>query len=83
MYHDEDADANEDDNHEEQLFTRSTIIDFDLAMEVSNDLVQFLSENGMEDVHVQNMFQVRSALEAAKLKIKLIQTDLKQYFSPE
>uniref|UniRef100_A0A1X7TZ47 Uncharacterized protein n=1 Tax=Amphimedon queenslandica TaxID=400682 RepID=A0A1X7TZ47_AMPQE len=80
---DENADANEDEKHKQQLCTCSTIRGFDLVIEVFNDLVKFLSENGMVEVHVQNMLQVRSSLEAAKLTIKLIQTDLKQYFRPE
>ena len=49
-------------------------------MSVSDDPVYFLYENGMEEI-VQNMFHVTCALEAAKLKTKLIQTDLTQYLS--
>ena len=49
-------------------------------MSISDDLVYFLYENGMEEI-VQNMFQVTCGMEAAKLKTKLILTDLTQYFS--
>ena len=75
----ESNDEDEDDDGEEPCRC-STIRDFDQAMSVSNDVVYFLYEYGMEEI-VHNMFQVTCALEAAKLKTKLIQTDLTQYFS--
>ena len=62
------------------LDVHNQIRDFDQAMSVSDDLVYSLYENGMEEI-VQNMFQVTCTLEVAKLKTKLIQTDLTQYFS--
>ena len=73
----DDEDEDDDDSKEPR---QSNIRDFDEANSVSDDLVHFLYENGMEEA-VQNMFQVTYSLVAAKLQRTLIQTDLTQYFS--
>ena len=76
----EESDDKDEDDGVEEPPRHSVIRDIDQVMSVSDDLVYFLYENGMEEI-VHIMFQVTCALEAVKRKDKLIQTDLTHYFS--
>ena len=67
----------EDDSTEPE---QSKINNFDDAITASKDLALFLNENGMEEL-AENLTEVVSALEAAKINKKTVQTNLLKFFS--